>query len=220
MTMHPNRREFLQAVSAFGGAIGLNRAWPSPATPAQNNKKIRGLMVDAARVPEDLTYYRRVIDFCAAWQLNTLQFRLTDDQGSALRFSSVPDLVTHPHAFTAGELTQLVEYGKTRGVELLPEIEAFGHPGYVTRSPAYAHLLDNDPQGSAEFTGIIPVHPESAPLFEKLFREVAAIFPCKYLHGGCDEVNWGGSALSRKALATHSRADIWANWLNQLSQSL
>jgi len=29
---------------------------------------------------------------------------------------------------------------------------------------------------------------------------MAEIFPSLYLHGGCDEVNWGGSALSRQAL--------------------
>ena len=51
---------------------------------------MRGLMVDAGRVPESMDYYRRVIDFCADWQLNTLHFRIADDQGSALRFASVP----------------------------------------------------------------------------------------------------------------------------------
>ena len=30
-------------------------------------------------------------------------------------------------------------------------------------------------------------------------------------------MNWGGSALSRKALQTRTRADIWAAWLNQLN---
>jgi len=169
---------------------------------------MRGVMVDAARVPEDIAYYRRVIDFCSDWELNTLQFRLTDDQGSALRFSSVPHLIEHRHAFMPDQLHKLVEYGTARGVDLLPEVEAFGHTGYITRSPVYAHLLDRDPQGSAEFTGIIPVHPESPELFERLFREIATIFPSKYLHGGCDEVNWGGSALSRQALQTQSRADI------------
>ena len=175
-------------------------------------------MVDAARVPEDLAYYRRVIDFCSDWELNTLQFRLTDDQGSALQFSSVPHLITHPHAFTPDEMHELAAYGRARGVDLLPEVEAFGHTGYITRSPVYAHLLDRDPHGSAEFTGIIPVHPESPQLFDKLFREIAAIFPSKYLHGGCDEVNWGGSAMSRKALQTRTGADIWAAWLNQLNR--
>src|SRR6202007_117494 len=65
--------------------------------------------------------------------------------------------------------------------------------------------------------GIIPVNPETLTLFRKLYGEVAAIFPSSYLHGGCDEVNWGGSALSRKALQTKTRAQIWAEYLNALN---
>jgi hypothetical protein len=204
---------------ASTASLSSQRALDSPAT----QTKIRGLMVDAARVPESLDYYRRVIDFCSDWELNTLHFRIADDQGTALRFSTVPDLVTHPDAFTPEQLRALVDYGARHGVDLIPELEAFGHTGYITRSPAYAHLLDNDPQGSSEFTGIIPVHPQTAQLFEKLFSEVAAIFPSRNLHGGCDEVNWGGSNLSRSALQTKTRPQIWAdylNTLNQLSQSL
>lgn len=178
---------------------------------------MRGMMVDAARLPEKLEYYRRAIEFCSDWELNTLQFRLTDDQGSAMRFASVPDLLTHPNAFTPEQLGGLVEYGKAHGVDVLPEVEAFGHTGYITRSPRYAHLLDRDPKGSSEFTGVIPVHPETLELMQKLFREVAAIFPSQYLHGGCDEVNWGGSEMSRKALAEKPRAQIWGEYLNELN---
>jgi Glycosyl hydrolase family 20, catalytic domain len=179
---------------------------------------MRGLMVDAGRVPESMDYYRRVIEFCADWELNTLQFRLADDQGSALRFRSVPDLVTHDAAFTPEELKSLAEYAQSHGIDLIPELESFGHTGYITRSPTYAHLLDSESQGSSEFTGIIPVSPETLQLFDKLYREVAAIFPSVYLHGGCDEVNWGGSILSRKALQAKSRAQIWAEYLNSLDQ--
>jgi hypothetical protein len=213
-----NRREFLlQAGVAIAGIAASPSAFASK--PAATQKKtIRGLMVDAARVPEPAAYYKRVIDFCSEWELNTLQFRLTDDQGSAMRFTSVPDLVTHNHAFTAEELKSLVDYGQSRGVELIPEVESFGHTGYITRAPAYAHLLDRDEAGDAEFTGIIPVEPEALVLFGKLFREVAAIFPSTYLHAGCDEVNWGGSTLSRKALQAKGRARIWAEYLNALNE--
>src|SRR5580698_10624759 len=117
-----NRREFLHgASSAIAGAavfpllrspIGVVAATDSLTAAASalkpdsgsealpRSKKIRGVMVDAARVPETLDYYRRVIEFCADWQLNTIHFRLADDQGSALRFNSVPNLFTHNHAFT------------------------------------------------------------------------------------------------------------------------
>jgi Glycosyl hydrolase family 20, catalytic domain len=184
---------------------------------APKHGKLRGLMVDAGRVPEPIEYYRQVIEFCAEWELNALQFRLADDQGSALRFTSVPGLVNHGNAFTPEQLKGLAEFAQGHGVDLIPELESFGHTGFITRSPAYAHLLDREPQGDSEFTGMIPVHPESLQLFDKLYREVASIFPSTYLHGGCDEVNWGGSALSREALQTKTRAQIWADYLNALN---
>jgi hypothetical protein len=226
-----DRRQFLRAAGAAltsaAASPHLLTAMPGNSTymPSQLQgtdrvsvqTKMRGLMVDAARVPESLDYYRRVIDFCSDWGLNTLQFRLADDQGTALRFSSVPNLVTHVDAFTPDQLKRLAEYGKVHAVDVIPELESFGHTGYITCSPAYSHLLDREPQGDSEFTGMIPVHPETTELFAKLFREVAAIFPSKYLHGGCDEVNWGGSALSRKVLQTRTRPQIWAEYLNALN---
>jgi hypothetical protein len=179
---------------------------------------MRGLMVDAGRVPESMEYYRRVVDFCAEWTLNTLQFRLADDQGSALRFQTVPDLLIHKDAFTPDQLSALAEYAKSHGVDLLPELESFGHTGYITRSPAYAHLLDANKEGGAEFTGVIPVSEETRELFVKLYGEVAQIFSSVYLHGGCDEVNWGGSALSKQALQAKPRVQIWAEYLNSLNK--
>ncbi|HKF47942.1 MAG TPA: family 20 glycosylhydrolase [Terracidiphilus sp.] len=176
-------------------------------------------MVDAGRVPEKIDYYHRVIGFCADWGFNTLHFRLADDQGSALRFASVSGLITHENAFTPRQLSDLAEYGRTHGVEVLPEIESFGHTGYITRSPAFAHLLDSDPSGSSEFSGVSPVDPATLELMTKLYGEIASIFPSVYLHGGCDEVNWGGSARSRQALKSRSRAQIWAGYLNDLNRA-
>src|SRR5579862_5273266 len=130
-----NRREFLHgAGSALAGAALYPSlpTLPGPAdTPAHapNPKKIRGVMVDAARVPEALDYYRRVIDFCADWQLNAIHFRLADDQGTAFRFNSVPGLFTHDHAFTPDQFVDLVRFASTRSVDLIPELESFGHTG-------------------------------------------------------------------------------------------
>jgi hypothetical protein len=219
-----NRREFLFGAGIVAAGTATGQLYPArmfAAMAAESRPRrspIRGLMVDAARVPEPMPYYKRVIEFCSQWELNTLQFRLTDDQGSAMRFTSVPDLVTHRNAFTHEDLKSLVEFGQSHGVELIPEVESFGHTGFITRSPTYAHLLDRDGSGDSEFTGIIPVHPESLTVMGKLYAEVAAIFPSSYFHGGCDEVNWGGSPLSRKALQAKGRARVWAEYLNALNE--
>ena len=227
---NPNRRDFIAGAGTVIANVATNRLLLAQTLPvptdsgaadlrkATISKKMRGLMVDAGRVPETIEYYKRVIEFCAEWGFNTLQFRLTDDQGSAMRFTSVPNLITHGNAFSADQLRALAEFAQRHNVDLLPEIESFGHTGYITRSPTYAHLLDREAVVSSEFTGIIPVNAESLQLFEKLYREVASVFPSTWLHGGCDEVNWGGSMLSRKALQTKNRAQIWAEYLNSLNE--
>jgi len=187
-----------------------------PGPRATDAVRLCGLVVDAARTPEKPAYYRRLIDFCREWNMNALLLRLTDDQGSALRFRSHPELITHPHALTPDEARDLANYGQQQGVTVIPEIESFGHTRYITGIPKYAHLADSDPRGEREFFGLCPVHADSVRLIRDLYREVAALFPSPYLHGGCDEVNWGGSDASRRALQSKSRAQIWAEYLNSL----
>ncbi len=176
-------------------------------------------MADAARLPEDPSYYRRMIDFCYDWNLNALLLSLADDQGCALRFKSHPELITHRHALTHTQAKDLADYAQKRGVELIPEIESFGHTRYITGVPQYAHLADQDPKAGSHFSSVVPVAPATLRLMSDLYREVAEIFPSRYLHGGCDEVNWGGSDLSRRALRSKTRAQIWADYLNSLDQA-
>jgi hypothetical protein len=222
-----NRRNFLQTTAL--GLAGIS-SWPRasvagpflqtsstrPASGGLAGERLRGITVDAARLPERYSYYTRLIDFCQEWNLNALLFRLTDDQGSMLRFKSHPELMTHPHALTPEQAHSLALYGDHRGVMVIPEVESFGHTGYITSVAKFAHLQDRATAGEKEFNGLIPVNPESVAVMGDLYREVASIFTAPYLHGGCDEVNWGGSAMSQSALRTKSRAAIWADYLNSL----
>jgi hypothetical protein len=216
------RRRFLRTASLGLPALGLlgTRSGALAGLPVSSGSlgraQLRGLAVDAARLPEKSAYYRRLIDFCSEWKLNALLFRLTDDQGSMLRFPGHPELITHAHALTPDEAAGLARYGERRGVTLIPEVESFGHSRYITDTPKWAHLSDFEPGNPEKFAGLIPVSPETPALMGDLYREVARVFPGPYLHGGCDEVNWGGSELSRRALKTHSRAEIWATYLNSL----
>ena len=190
-----------------------------PGHPVEGKKaagRMYGLMADAGRAPEDPSTYRRDIDFCHEWKMNAYLISLADDQGCALRFKSHPELITHKNALTHEQAKELARYAQQRGVDLIPEIESFGHTRYVTGVPQYARLADPMPGGHGHFSAVTPVAPETLKLMSDLYREVAEIFPSRYLHGGCDEVNWGGSELSREALKTKSRDEIWAEYLNSL----
>lgn len=217
------RRNFLRTAAGIavlqaqrGSVLARAPSLRIPRGSSGSTLRLRGLTVDAARLPEQISYYERLIDFCRDWDLNALLFRLTDDQGSMLRFPAYPDLITHHHALTPDEARALANYGQRRGVTVIPEIESFGHTRYITAVPKYAHLEDRDPRAERHFSGLIPVAPETLSLMSGLYREVASLFPSPYLHGGCDEVNWGGSTLSRRALQGRTRAEIWAAYLNSL----
>jgi hypothetical protein len=173
-------------------------------------------MADAARAPEDPSYYRRAIDFCREWGMNAYLLSLTDDQGCALRFKGHPELITHEDALTPEQARDLARYAQERGVELIPVIESFGHTRYVTGVPEHAGLADRMPGAEGHFSAVTPVSAQTLELMADLYREVAELFPSRYLHGGCDEVSWGGSEASRRALETRSRDEVWAGYLNSL----
>jgi hypothetical protein len=114
-------------------------------------------------------------------------------------------------------------YGQQQGVQIIPEIESFGHTNYIYGSASYAYLMDWDPlypppSGSPINRGLIPVDLNTLNLMADLYAEVATIFPSNFLHGGCDEVGWGGAPESQAALQTRSRTQIWADYVNALNQ--
>lgn len=178
---------------------------------------LRGLMLDAARLVESQEYYRRFLDFCADWGVNAVIFRLTDDQGCALRFRSHPELVTHPNALTPEEAQALASYAAACGIELIPEIESLGHSHYITRSPEHADLDDQAAGGHSWANALIPLHPKTMQILGDLYAEAAALFPGRYLHAGCDETNWGGSTFSQELLKTRTKVQVWGEYLNALN---
>ena len=200
------RRGFLASAAAAAAPLAQSARGP---------QRLRGMMLDAARLPESIAHYRRVIDFCAEWGYNAILFRLTDDQGCALRFASHPELVTHANALTPRDASDLAGYGEKRGVLLIPEVESFGHTKFITGVAKYAVLEDGDPSKRG-MGGICPVHPDAVQIIHDLYRETARIFPSPYFHGGCDEVNWGFSERSKQATAAKSRTGVWADYVNSL----
>ncbi|MDH7601611.1 MAG: family 20 glycosylhydrolase [Armatimonadota bacterium] len=148
--------------------------------------KLRGVMLDLARLKEKHEYYYHIIDLLARWKINTVFLHLTDHNGCALEFKSYPQLATK-YAFTQDEMKKLVQYAAERGVELIPEIESWGHARWITNVPELADLAE-----SREKTGsLCTSNPRTWEVLRKIYQEVAQLFPSKYLHAGCDESSFG-----------------------------
>lgn len=196
------------AVSLFG--------FKNKPTDYKRDEPFRGFMIDAPRAIETMEYYFRLIDFCHEEGLNSIIFRLTDDEGSAYYFKSHPELKTCKGAFTTQELKKLIKYADNKGIEMIPEVESFGHAKYIIETGRYKFL--NDGAKGKEFNSVCPVSDTTLNLMKDLYTEIAAIFTSHYFHIGCDEVNWGAGEMSKKALETNSKSRIWATYVNTLNE--
>lgn len=148
--------------------------------------RMRAVMLDLARLKEKHEYYYHIIDQLAKWKINTVFLHLTDHNGCALEFKSFPQLATK-YAFSQEEMKRLIKYAKDRHIELIPEIESWGHARWITSVPELSDLAESkDKPGS-----LCPLNPRTWEVLGKIYRETAALFPSKYLHAGCDEASFG-----------------------------
>jgi Glycosyl hydrolase family 20, catalytic domain len=177
----------------------------------QEQKQINGIMIDCSRLIEKQEYYYRLVDFMSDWNMNTLLLHFSDDHGISIKLPGYEKLAV-PHAFTRDEIIDLIDYAEKKKIEIIPELEVFGHTRYITDHPDYHHLYVGDRTGKIVFNAVDPTNPETVTLMRSMISELAAIFPTKYLHLGCDEVNLDGLGLNNK----EKEAQIWVDYVNKM----
>ena len=151
-------------------------------------RNIYGVLFDLSRLTEKHKYYFDMIPYLADWGYNTILWHFTDDQGCALEIDSIKG-ISSSNAFSKKEMSNIIVHAEKYGIEIIPEIETLGHAGYIVRNPEYKHLLESQ-EGPDHFT-ICPSLHETIDIMEKLFKEVAELFPSQYVHAGLDEAHFG-----------------------------
>jgi hypothetical protein len=174
--------------------------------------RINGLMIDCSRLIEQHAYYYRLLDFMADWGMNTLVWHFTDDYGCAVALPGFEKMAM-PHAFSADEMRELIAYAKDRGIDVIPELEAFGHTRYLTDRPEYEHLFAGRKTKRIKYNALDPLNPESERLMGRLMRAVVQVFPSEYLHIGCDEVELREFCRAHGGLET---AQVWTDYVNRM----
>ncbi len=177
----------------------------------QVNPPRNGIMIDCARLMEKHDYYYRLIDFMADWGMNTLLLHFSDDHGLSIQLPGYEKLA-HARAFTPAEIKQLTAHANSKGIEIIPELEVFGHTRYITDHPDYEHLYVGQKSGKLVFHAINPLHPETIQLMEALIQEVARLFPSQFIHLGCDEVKLSSLCQGLNL----DEATVWTDYVNHL----
>jgi glycosyl hydrolase family 20 len=181
----------------------------------------RGVMIDPARLMERHDYYVGLLPQLAEWGYNLLHLHIVDDQGCGLVFPSHPELATK-HAFTVDEMQAFCAEAARLGIEVVPEIECFGHTDFITRHKKYKHLREID-EGPGRFSGMCVFEPEAKQILEDLLTDTMDIFNPRLIHAGLDEVNFGHHPASKKLLKKRAKNELFAdhiNWCHEVISGL
>lgn len=184
----------------------------------------RMIMVDTARLNENIDYYKRLIKFCARYKINVFHMHLTDDSTSCLYQEDYPWLMD-PHTLGAKQIEDLVAFAKRFHIEILPEIESLGHSAMFKRHPQMRHILHQMPIveepknrwyeiGTPGFTNVLcPASELTYEYLDKMYKQTARYFPHPVIHVGCDEVDMTSCRRCEKKFPGISKSDWFAKHL-------
>ncbi len=149
----------------------------------------RAIMLDPARHFIPINEIKKIIKIMSFYKLNHLHLHLMDNEGWCVEMESLPKLsdTGSPNMESPGrsiyskeELAGLVEYAKSYGIEIIPEIEMPGHSG--TLNSRYPEIICGNKKSQ-----ICVSNGQSLDIIGKIIHDFSEIFPCSMYHIGGDE---------------------------------
>ena len=117
------------------------------------------------------------IDFLSRWKANQYLFY----SEASIELEGYPLLMADAR-FTKEQVKEIIGYAKTRHVDVIPNMELYGHLHDLFRLEHYSDL-SVVPHGG-EF---IPDDPRVKPILEDWIAQISQLFPSRFFHIGFDE---------------------------------
>jgi len=165
----------------------------------------RGLILDTSRNYIPIQDIKKTIMAMAASKLNTFHWHITDTNSFPFVMESIPEMslfgaYDKSKIYTKQDIRQIVEFGRVRGVRVLPEFDAPAHVGYgwqwgptrgmgelavcVNQEPWQSYCVQ-PPCGQLNLA-----NPKMYDVLEQVYQEMVESFgPLDLFHYGGDEVN-------------------------------
>jgi hexosaminidase len=177
----------------------------------------RGLMLDVSRHWIPVPVILRNLDAMAAVKLNVFHWHLSDDQGfraESRKFPKLQELGSDGHFYTQGEVRQVVEYARDRGIRVVPELDVPGHTtswfvGYPELASAPGPYQIERKWGIFQPT-MDPSRDQIYTFLDGFIGEMTRLFPDSYFHIGGDEVDttqWNQSSAIQTWAARNGLKD-------------
>ncbi|MEM7582148.1 MAG: family 20 glycosylhydrolase [Acidobacteriota bacterium] len=181
----------------------------------------RGVMLDISRdkVPK-LETLRELVDLFAGWKINQLQLYM--EHTFAYRGHEIVWRDASP--LTAGEVRELGSYCRSRGVELVPNQNSFGHfHRWLVHEP-YRRLAES-PEGIEhpfspvrEPFSLCPIDPGSLDLLAELYDQLLPCFSSELFNVGLDETFDLGFGRSAERCAELGKGRVYLQFLQQVEK--
>jgi hexosaminidase len=172
----------------------------------------RGQHLDCARHFYSVETILRLLDMMALFKLNRFHWHFSDDEAFRVEVTCAAELwkktamrgegqpvpgvygggIRAGGSYSKADVARVLERAKELHIEVLPEIEVPAH-GYALNIARHGMRDPGDNSMAISVHGypdnvINPAMPDTWALLEPLSLEVAAMFPIRILHLGCDEL--------------------------------
>ena len=188
-----------------------------PALTAEDkpDKAWRGFMLDLARQWHPVRYILDYVDILWLYGMSVLQLHFTDNESYTLPSRVFPKLSTPGRHYTEDDIKYIAEYAASRGVALVPEIDAPGH--CKPFNDAYPEIFGSN--------GIIEATDRAFAGLDALYGELCGFFPgSEMIHVGGDEAaigNWNGcpdTVAWRDARGLRDERDLYGEYIKRLTE--
>jgi hexosaminidase len=191
----------------------------------------RGVMIDVTRHFFSLPTLKRQIDALELVKLNVLHLHLSDNEGfrvESRRYPKLHEVSSQGQFYSQAEIQELVAYAADRGVRIVPEFDVPGHSLAILK--AYPEFASGKIEGrdyfSAMGSALNPANPQTFTFLDRLFEEMAALFPDQYFHVGGDEISgadWAANPHVQDFIKTNglkTKAELESYFFNRVRKSV
>jgi hypothetical protein len=109
-----------------------DEGWPTVTIRDWPAYRCRAAMVDMGRSVFSLDYLKRIVRIYSRLRFNQMHLRLLDDELCGIRFDGMPFGSENPYAITMDQFAELVRYAQDYHVDIVPELESWGHVSAIT----------------------------------------------------------------------------------------
>ncbi|MFN2217068.1 MAG: beta-N-acetylhexosaminidase [Anaerolineae bacterium] len=175
------------------------RDWPS--------LPYRGLMLDISRrkVPR-LETLKKLVQELSHYKLNVLQLYTE----RTFQFPRHPTIGAGCGSLGSEDILELDAFCRQHHVELMPNLQSFGHARNTLLLPEYQHLAETDLLWT-----LSPAFEETYTLLDELYGDMLPSFTSTTFNVDCDETYDLGTGASR-SLADASRDGVGRVYLNHI----